>query len=169
MKIRQATPADRPAIYQLVEQAFKTAQVSDGTEQDYVEELRKRPTFIPELELVAEEDGLLVGHVMLTEQPVKLTDGEYMALLLAPLSVEFNHRNQGIGGALMQAAFKEAVRLDKHAVFLVGNPEYYQRFGFQQAGELGMWNATTIPDQFILGKELVNGVLSEISGEIDLH
>lgn len=169
MEIRQATTADFPAIYDLVKTAFKTAQVSDGTEQDFVEELRKRDSYYPELELVAEVDGELVGHVMLTEQPIQQLDGEYLGLLLAPLSVEFNHRNQGIGGALMQEAFKRAVKLERHAVFLVGNPDYYSRFGFQPASQLGLENATEIPDQFILGKELVNGVLADVSGKLQVE
>lgn len=169
MKIRQATAADFPAIYDLVQTAFKTAQVSDGTEQEFVETLRQSDSYYPELELVAEVEGQLVGHVMLTERPIQQATGAYAALLLAPLSVEFNHRNQGIGKALMAAAFQRAVELEHHAVFLVGNPAYYSRFGFQPALELGLENATGIPDQFVLGKELVNGALAGVSGQLHLE
>ena len=64
MTIRQATPEDFDAIYSLVKTAFQTAKVSDGGEQDFVLKLRKG-SYIPELELVAEEDGVLIGHIML--------------------------------------------------------------------------------------------------------
>ena len=60
MTIRQATPEDFDAIYSLVKTAFQTAKVSDGDEQDFVLKLRKG-RYIPELELVAEEDGVLIG------------------------------------------------------------------------------------------------------------
>lgn len=131
MKIRVATPNDYDEIYQVVKEAFKTAQVSDGNEQDFVVALRQKETFIPELELVAVADEKIVGHVMLSEQEVKAKDGVRNFLLLAPLSVAFDYRNQGIGGALMEAAFKKAVTMEHHAVFLVGNPDYYARYGFR--------------------------------------
>ncbi|WP_230711117.1 GNAT family N-acetyltransferase [Enterococcus sp. SMC-9] len=169
MEIRQAQPGDYPAIYQHVQQAFKTAQVSDGTEQDFVEALRKKTTFIPELEFVAVEEGKIIGHVMLSEQEVKTEDTHTRNfLLLAPLSVDFNYRNQKIGGALMETAFKKAVALERHAVFLVENPDYYSRYGFSQIQTFGLKNKSTIPDQFILGQELVHGVLADINGELEI-
>ena len=56
MTIRPAQAGDYSEIYSLVQTAFATAKVSDGTEQDFVLELRRRDTYCPELELVAEED-----------------------------------------------------------------------------------------------------------------
>ena len=70
MTIRQATPKDFDAIYSLVKTAFQTAKVSDGGEQDFVLKLRKG-SYIPELELVAEEDGVLIGHIMLTGASIR--------------------------------------------------------------------------------------------------
>ena len=67
MKIREAKTSDYNEIYNLVKTAFLTAQVSDGSEQDFVYELRKREGYIPSLELVMEEQNELVGHVMLTK------------------------------------------------------------------------------------------------------
>ena len=61
MTIRKAAQEDHPSIYHLVRTAFATARVSDGTEQDFVLELRRRDTYRPELELVAEENGQLIG------------------------------------------------------------------------------------------------------------
>ena len=86
MTIRQATPEDFDAIYSLVKTAFQTAKVSDGGEQDFVLKLRKG-SYIPELELVAEEDGVLIGHIMLTGASIRENGGCFGTLLLAPLSV----------------------------------------------------------------------------------
>ena len=86
MTIRQATPEDFDAIYSLVKTAFQTAKVSDGDEQDFVLKLRKG-RYIPELELVAEEDGVLIGHIMLTGASIRENGGCFGTLLLAPLSV----------------------------------------------------------------------------------
>ena len=66
MTIRPAQAGDYSEIYSLVQTAFVTAKVSDGTEQDFVLELRRRDPYRPELELVAEENGQLIGHILLT-------------------------------------------------------------------------------------------------------
>lgn len=68
MNIRTALKRDYETIYELVKTAFETAQVSDGTEQDFVLRLRDSSAFLPELEFVAEENGLLIGHILLTRQ-----------------------------------------------------------------------------------------------------
>ncbi len=58
--IRRETPEDHQAVYELVENAFASAEHSDGNEQDLVTALRKSGAFIPELSLVAEYDGKIV-------------------------------------------------------------------------------------------------------------
>ena len=88
MKIRVVNKSDFKDIYNLVKEAFKTAQVSDGNEQDFVLELRKRVFYIPSLEFVAEEQGKLIGHIMFTKQAVDLEKGKLKALLIAPLCVD---------------------------------------------------------------------------------
>ena len=73
MTIRPAQAGDYSEIYSLVQTAFATAKVSDGTEQDFVLELRRRDTYRPELELAAEENRQLIGHILLTPLPVSYT------------------------------------------------------------------------------------------------
>ena len=70
MNIRTERPDDYEAVYSLVEQAFASAEHSDGTEQDLVAALRKGEAFVPELSLVAEIDGKIVGHILFTEAKV---------------------------------------------------------------------------------------------------
>ncbi|SFM40490.1 hypothetical protein SAMN03159341_13125 [Paenibacillus sp. 1_12] len=68
MKIRQEKPSDYEEVYQLLRASFATSSHADGTEPDYLNEVRKKDTFVPELSLVAEnEDGKLVGQVVLYE------------------------------------------------------------------------------------------------------
>lgn len=66
MIIRRETSEEFPRIYALVKTAFQTAKVADGNEQDFVSQLRAGGGYIPELALVAEENGSLIGHIMLT-------------------------------------------------------------------------------------------------------
>lgn len=84
MTIRPAQAGDYSEIYSLVQTAFATAKVSDGTEQDFVLELRRRDTYRPELELVAEENGQLIGHILLTILPVQGAPQGLRGLMVAP-------------------------------------------------------------------------------------
>ncbi len=87
MIVRRETEADLDGIYDLVKLAFQTAKVTNGDEQEYQVRLRNGDNYIPELALVAEEDGQLVGHIMLTRTYITDGDDKHEALLLGPLSV----------------------------------------------------------------------------------
>ena len=101
--IRPESPEDFPAIHDLVRRAFEHA---DGDEQHLVDRLRRSREYIPELSLVAEEDGRIVGHIMFSRVKV----GEAAALALAPLAVLPSHHGRGIGGALVRRGVYEAAR-----------------------------------------------------------
>lgn len=166
MRIRTATEEDYNKIYDLVKTAFMTAQVSDGKEQEFVNELRKREGYIPKLELVMEEDGELTGHIMLTQISIRTDDGEKAALLVAPLCVREEFRNQGFGGALMREGLTKAVEMGYQSTFLVGNPDYYVRFGFKQINDYGIKNESGIPNEFVLGCEIIPGSLRKLKGGV---
>ena len=87
MDIKLVNKEDYDKIYTFVEEAFKTAEVSDGTEQDFVLELRKSSNYIPELEFAAYDKNILIGHIMLTKQNLK-SNKPVKAVLVAPLSVK---------------------------------------------------------------------------------
>ena len=85
------------------------------------------------LALVARDaDGHVIGTVRLwnVEAGVNADGNAVPALLLGPLAVDCAHEGKGIGGALMRAAITEARDRGHGAVLLVGDPEYYERFGF---------------------------------------
>lgn len=166
--IREETTRDYPQIYSFIKTAFKTANVKDGDEQDYAVKLRQSPGYIPELALVAESDEKLIGHIMFTQKSVHKPDGTvFDALLLSPLSVLLEYRNKGIGAALIYRGFEIASDMGYKAVFLVGDPNYYRRFGFKQTAECGIRSESGIPDEFVMVKELREGALNNVSGIID--
>ena len=171
MQIRQAKPADYPVIYDLVKLAFETAKVSDGAEQDFVNTLRARPTFLPELELIAEnEEGLAIGHIMLTKTLVTHRDGSPLpALMVAPLCVRLQNRSCGLGGRLMHEGLRRARALGYTCAFLMGDPAYYERFGFRPVVELGLQNESHAPDMYVLGRPIVPGALEGVSGGVCLE
>lgn len=167
MLIRRERPEDFPQIYDLVRIAFQTAKVSDGKEQDLVNQLRAGGNYIPELALVAEEDSRLIGHIMLTRTYVKCKGKKEAALYVAPLSVKLECRNRGIGMGLLKEAMKAGKKLGYGSVFLVGDPGYYHRFGFQSANGFGIGHHYQIPEENVMGYELEQGALSGCCGTLE--
>jgi predicted N-acetyltransferase YhbS len=166
--IRQETPQDYSRIYDLVKVAFQTAKVTNGQEQDFVERLRNSRDYIPELALVAEQDGDLSGHIMLTRTYITHRDDKVEALFLGPISVVLEYRNQGIGSALMNESLRLAKAMGYKSVFLVGDPAYYHRFGFQPTAKFGIKEMEPIPDEYVMVCVLVDNALAGITGTVRL-
>lgn len=167
MIIRQENEKDFSPIYELVKIAFQTAEVTSGQEQELVGKLRNSTNYIPELALVAEDNGELLGHIMLTR--TLIVDGERKAeaLFLGPISVVEEYRRRGIGSALMIQSLKIAGELGYGAVVLVGNPAYYHRFGFKTSANWGIRHALDIPAEFVMACELVPNALANVRGIFD--
>ena len=69
--IRQENPTDYPITEKIIETAFANVEISDKSEHHLVARLRKSEAFVPELSLVAELNGQLVGHIILTKISIK--------------------------------------------------------------------------------------------------
>lgn len=127
MTVRQERPEDADAIRAVEEAAFgkpDEARIPDalrGTEEWAVS-------------LVAEEDGRIVGHVLLSWARL---EGRPV-LLLGPIGVLPERQGVGIGSALVEAALAWAEEQAEPLVALEGNPAYYSRFGFRPAHEFGV-------------------------------
>ncbi len=129
MIIRKETTLDIEAITQVTIEAFKTLQVSNHTEQFIIEALRAAGTLT--LSLVAEIDGRVVGHIAFS--PVTISDGTMHWYGLGPVSVLPEYQRQGIGKALIQEGLSRLKDLEARGCCLVGHPEYYRKFGFENA------------------------------------
>lgn len=127
ISIRPETADDIAAIDQLTRAAFATAAHSSHTEQFIIRALRRSGQL--SLSLVAEEDGVLLGHVALS--PVEISSGASAWFGLGPIAVRPDRQGQGLGSALMQAALSELRRLGGRGCVLLGAPAYYGRFGFR--------------------------------------
>lgn len=168
ISIRQTTAADYATVYDLIQTAFLTAEHRDGDEQDFAERLRNSPAYLPGLDLLAEVDGQPAGHIMLTRTRVVRPDGShYDTLLVAPLSVLLEYRNLGVGSALMQQGLRLAAEMGYGAAFLVGDPNYYRRFGYELSAQHGIVHES-LPAEYVMVKELRPGALSGITGKIEM-
>jgi putative acetyltransferase len=141
--VRTATDADHSALLRVVEDAFGP---DEGAKVAHLVTALEDAGHV-RASLVAEVDGAVVGHVMLSRSWVDAERALVEVVVLSPLSVAPTHHGQGIGGALLAAAVTEAERLGAPVVFLEGDPAYYSTRGWQPAGPLGFTKPSTrIPD-----------------------
>ncbi|MEZ5295597.1 MAG: N-acetyltransferase [Ilumatobacteraceae bacterium] len=126
--IRAETPDDNDAIRRVVAAAF-----GSQVEADLVDRIRASPEYVAEMALVAEIDGEIVGHVMISGATLRNGDGHRPILMLSPLAVRPDRQKSGIGSALVDAAVAIADRRGEPLVVLEGSPTYYGRFGFEHA------------------------------------
>jgi putative acetyltransferase len=140
--VRPETAADVAAVHAVTAAAFtgvahSAPPVEPGGppgEATLVDRLRADPGWIPELALVAVDDGAVVGHVVATRGDV----AGRPALGLGPVSVRPDRQGTGIGSRLVRALLAAAADRGEGLVVLLGDPGYYHRFGFRPARELGI-------------------------------
>ncbi|MCM2266292.1 MAG: N-acetyltransferase [Elusimicrobiales bacterium] len=159
--VRPETPKDFDAIRKLNKKAFK-----GKSESKLVDAIRESDGFIPELSLVAETAGLVVGHILFSPILIKGPQGETPALALAPMAVLPDFQKRGVGSALVRRGLEECRRLGHKIVVVVGHDEYYPRFGFVRASDKGLRLPFEAPDEVFMALELAPGALSGVSGEV---
>jgi len=125
--LRHETPADVSAITTLTAAAFLHAEHSSHTEQFIVNALRAAGALT--LSLIAEQHGTPIGHASLS--PVVLSNGAADWYGLAPVSVLPAYQSQGIGSRLIRQLLAELQAERAAGCVVLGDPNYYGRFGFQ--------------------------------------
>ena len=123
-KIRIENKADLLQITEIHNQAF-----GDTEESQIVTDLRKNDNL--KLSLVYENDGILVGHIAYSL--MKNNNDIIIGMGLAPLSVLPSHQKIGIGSKLVKYGNHQAIKMGFNQIFVLGNPKYYSRFGFEIA------------------------------------
>ena len=127
MIIRTETPADLTAIRALSARAFAPMPYSDGSEPRIIDALREAGELT--LSLVAEQDNKLLGQI--TFSPVSIDGAHDQWFGLGPVAVEPERQSTGIGGALIREGLDRLKTMEAKGCVLVGNPDYYSRFGFK--------------------------------------
>jgi putative acetyltransferase len=131
--IRVEQPGDIPHIRDIVAHAF-----GQRGEADLVDQLRADGDALISLVAVA-EGGELVGHVLFSRLPIEGAKGRVTeAAALAPLAVRPEHQGRGVGSALTTAGIKACAARGLAAIVVVGDPRFYQRFGFSTAAARGL-------------------------------
>lgn len=161
--IRPEIPFDYPAITEVNDLAF--GQPAEGK---LVENLRKNPKFVPELSLVAEADGKIVGHILLFPIIIRSATGEEKETIsLAPVAVRPDFQKKGIGEELIKEGLKSSRQFGYDSVIVLGHPEYYPKFGFKKAGSWGIKDPFGAPAEAFMALELKEGALKGAGGVVE--
>lgn len=127
INIRKEQSSDVQSIHDVTVAAFLEAPHTDHTEQFIVNALRESGAL--SISLVAEDEGSIVGHVALSL--VTVSDGTDSWYGLGPISVLPSKQGKGIGSKLMNAAIQDLKNIKAKGCVLLGDPDYYHRFGFK--------------------------------------
>lgn len=141
--IRNEAASDADAIAAITAAAFANHPHSRHTEQFIIHALRKAGALT--VSLVAELDGEVVGHVAFS--PVTVSDGSAGWYGLGPVSVRPDMQRRGIGKALIRQGLSFLRDRGAAGCVLVGNPDYYARFGFRHVPDL---TYEGVPPQYFL-------------------
>ena len=158
--IRPETQEDAGAVRQLLEAAFKTPG-----EAGLVAALRAGGQV--SLALVAERAGRVVGHILFSPMGIENAPAGLGVLGLGPVAVHPDVQNQGIGSALVRAGLNILRQGDAALVFVLGNPRYYSRFGFQKTATFNLHCEFKVPAELFMVLELRDGTLSTCSGTVN--
>ena len=159
MNIRAEHISDVTEIRTLTQAAFLNAPYTSHTEHLIVDALRAADVLT--VSLVATEAGRIVGHVAVS--PVSISSGAAHWYGLGPVSVLPEMQGLGIGSRLIIAALAQLQTLSAHGCVVLGEPEYYQRFGFKSEPSLVL---ADVPAEYFMALSFNGNVPS---GEVTYH
>ena len=150
IQIRQERQEDYQQIRELVRNAFALTEHSDGDEHNLIERLRLSPKYIPELSLVAVSGDIILGHIMFS----KISVGQSEVIAPAPLSVRTDWQRKGIGKLLITTGHRLARKMGYSCSVVLGDPDYYSRFGYVKASNYGIIAPYDVPNEYYMVCEL---------------
>ena len=166
--IRNETIADHRAVENLVRESFWNVY-RPGCQEHYVLHcLRDDPAFVPELDLVMEKDGELIGQNMFMRARIQADDGRDIPIMtMGPICIAPELKRKGYGKRLLDESLARAAALGCGALCFEGNIDFYGKSGFTYASRFGI-RYHDLPEgadaSFFLCRELIPGYLDGVTG-----
>ena len=166
--IRLEEKKDHREVENLVRESFWNVYRPGCSEHYVIHVLRDDPAFVPELDLVMEQDGRLIGQNMFMKTIIEADDGRTIDVLtMGPIGITPELKRKGSGKAILDYSLEKAAEMGFGAVLFEGNIDFYSKCGFTFAREFGI-RYHDLPegadDSFFLCKELIPGYLDGITG-----
>ncbi len=164
---RRETPGDYAEVETLIREAFWNRYAPGCVEHYLARALRQSPDFVPELDILAEADGRIIGSILYSHARILLdSGGELPVLSFGPLAVLPACQGCGVGARLIAHTLALAREAGWRAVLIYGDPEYYSRQGFVPAETYRIGT----PDNQYMGPlqayELYPGALANAAGRL---
>ena len=174
MNIRLEQPKDYREVENLTREAFWNVYRPGCTEHYVLHQYRTNPDFIPELDLVMEEDNRIIGHIMFSKAEVLITPigrgggGEaFPSWTFGPISIHPDYKRKGYGLKLLQYALEKARTMGIGLLQMEGNIEFYKHAGFDLASKMNIHYHAEPKDAevpYFLAQELIPGYWSNREG-----
>lgn len=166
--IRMEQPCDFSTVENLTRESFWNVYHPGCTEHYVLHCFRDNPDFIPELSLVMEKDGKIIGHVMYSKAAITLEDGGILpSWTFGPISIHPDYKRQGYGLKLLNFSLEKAKSMCVGFVCIEGNIAFYKNAGFDLASKLKIHYHAEPKDAevpYFLAKELIPGYLGGAEG-----
>ncbi|GAB7095359.1 N-acetyltransferase [Halolamina litorea] len=159
MDIRPYSERDADAVFEVHRRAFG----GRTDEARIVQRLHDADEAV--VSLVAVIDGRVVGHVLFSRVTVADCDVAIELVGLAPVGVLPENQNDGVGSSLIRQGLAACRAAGVDAVVVLGDPEYYSRFGFERASEYGLGNEYGADEAFMV-EPLHGGALDGVDGVV---
>jgi len=164
LQIREAVETDLNDVLQIERLAFGYEKEADLV-RDLLHDLSAKPV----LSLLAFQKNRALGHILFTTAQLSGSQDSASIVILAPLAIVPDTQKQGIGGKLIEKGLELLSKSGVDLVFVLGHPEYYPRYGFKPAGDLGFEAPYPIPDVHAnawMVQALRSGVIGSVSGKV---
>ena len=166
--IRSERETDHGEVENLIREAFWNVYHPGCSEHYVIHVLRNDPAFVPELDLVMEKDGRLIGQNMFMRTVIDADDGRTVPVLtMGPICVAPELKRRGYGKYLLDRSLEKAAEMGFGAVLFEGNIDFYGKSGFSYARNFGI-RYHDLPegedDSFFLCRELKKGYLDGVTG-----
>ena len=163
--IRNERPEEEHEVENLVREAFWNVYRPGCLEHYVLHCLRQHPDFVPELNLVMELDGKIIGQVVFCCSKLDLQNGSTLSVqTFGPISIAPEHKRKGYGLLLLEHALELAREKGIGALLIEGNIDFYGRAGFAVAKNRGIIYADDPEADYFLVKELIPGYLQGVHG-----
>ena len=167
--IRRETEQDHRIVETLIRESFWNVYRPGCLEHYVIHRLRDDPAFVPELDLVMEGDGRIIGQNMFMRAEIRADDGRTIPIMtLGPICITPELKRRGFGKRLLDDSLERAAALGCGALCFEGNIRFYGKSGFTYAREFGI-RYHDLPegadDSFFLCRELIPGYLQGVTGE----
>ncbi|NPD44499.1 MULTISPECIES: GNAT family N-acetyltransferase [unclassified Lentimicrobium] len=161
VQIKREKPKDIEEVNLLFNLAFQKEDVNA-----LIKDFRKTNHFIPELSRVARINDQIIGIIMYAKAEIVKGRKNVPSIIMATIAVLPSYQGLGIGQELIANSFQKARDLGYVSVLVVGQEEYFPRFGFKPASEFDITTSLEVSEEEFLAIELVPDGLKNASGKL---